>query len=199
MLNGLIVFAGLSAILLAAFTGHKIFTGGLRWNENGIWFPHRELVDAVRHHDPDFLFFSGDQIYEGDLTPVQRRPPEKAMLDYLSKWYRWCWAFRDLTRDIPTVAIPDDHDVYHGNLWGAGGRAARARDGVTAQDSGGYTMPPAFVNAVHRTQTSHLPDPVDPAPIEQGISVYYTHVEYAGLSFAVVADRQWKTAPWIVP
>ncbi len=181
--------------VLAAFTGHKIYTGGLEWNHDGIWFPHDEVVRAVAHHQPDLLFFSGDQVYEGDLTPAVSSPVDQALLDYLYKWYRWCWAFAPLTRVTPTVTIPDDHDVYHGNIWGAGGRKAEERQGMTAQDSGGYKMPPRFVNAVHRTQTSHLPDPFDPTPVDQGISVYYTDLRQGGVSFAILADRQWKSSP----
>ena len=64
------------------------------------------------------------------------------MLDYHDKWQRWCWAFRGLTRERPCITIPDDHDVYHGNVWGAGGRAAKR------PDDGGYIMPPEFVNMV---------------------------------------------------
>jgi hypothetical protein len=184
--------------VIASFTGHKIYTGGLRWNHEGIWFPHRELVEAVRYHGPDLLFFSGDQIYEGDLDPAQSRPEDKALLDYLYKWYRWCWAFGGLTRDVPAVTIPDDHDVYHGNLWGAGGKRARAEDGMTAQDSGGYKMSPRFVNAVHSTQTGHLPDPWDPRPIGAGYSVYFTRLDYAGLSCAILADRQFKSSPTVM-
>jgi len=183
--------------VVAAFTGHKNYTGGLKWNSLGYWFPHRDVVDAVAWHDPDFLFFSGDQVYEGDLTPAIRNPVDKAILDYLYKWYRWCWGFSDLTRDRPTVTIPDDHDVYHGNIWGAGGKKATATQGMTAQDSGGYRMPPRFVNAVHQTQTSHLPDPYDPSPSGQGISVYYTDISYGGVSFAVLGDRQWKSSPTV--
>lgn len=174
--------------VLAAFTGNKHFTGGIHWNSNGVWFPHEELTDAVLSHDPDLLFFSGDQIYEGDLTGAQRRPLETAMLDYHDKWLRWCWAFQDLMRDRPTICIPDDHDVYHGNLWGAGGRAAKN------QDAGGYTMPPDFVRMVERTQTSHLPDPYDPRPVEQGIGVYYTDLRYGGISFAILEDRKFKSS-----
>jgi len=197
--------------VIAAFTGHKIYTGGLKWNHNGIWFPHNELVAAVKHQNPDLLFFSGDQVYEGDLTGAQRAPIDKAMLDYLDKWYRWCWAFGDLARNIPTVTIPDDHDVYHGNIWGAGGRPPRENpppgeypdyyknfESHYRQDGGGYLMTPDFVNMVQRTQTSHLPAPYDPAPIEENISVYYTDIEYGGLSFAVIEDRKWKSAPSVV-
>ena len=181
-------------LVIAAFTGTKHFTGGLRWNHMGIWFPHNELVAAVQFHRPDLLFFSGDQIYEGDLTGAQHNPLDKALLDYLDKWYRWCWAFRDLARERPCVCIPDDHDVYHGNLWGAGGRHAEQ------QDDGGYRMPPRFVKMVERTQTSHLPDPYDPTPVEQGIGVYYTSMNYAGVSFAIIEDRKFKdSATPLVP
>ena len=189
--------------VVAAFTGHNISAQGQpqykgRWNGNDFWFPHNDIVDAVGKHTPDFLFFSGDQVYERGLAGIIRSPADKAVLDYLYHWYRWCWAFRDLARDIPTVCIPDDHDVYHGNLWGAGGRKAVKREGMRAQDSGGYVMEPVFVNAVHATQTSHLPDPVDPAPIEQGITVYHTNIEYAGMSFAVLADRMWKSSATVM-
>ena len=52
-----------------------------------------------------------------------------------------------------------------------------------------------FVNVVQRTQTSNLPDPYDPTPVEQGITVYYTDLLYGGVSVAVLEDRKWKSAP----
>jgi alkaline phosphatase D len=184
-------------IVVAGFTGHKIYTGGLKWNHNGLWFPHNELVTSIKFHKPDFLFFSGDQVYEGDLTGAQYSPNDKAMLDYLDKWYRWCWAFRDLTRDIPAVVVPDDHDVYHGNIWGAGGKKTSRGFGQQAQDSGGYKMPVEFVRMVEQTQTSHLPAPYDATPIKQGLGVYYTDVTYGGVSFAVIEDRKFKSSPTV--
>lgn len=185
--------------VIAAFTGHKIYTGGLKWNENGLWFPSADIVDAVRTFDPDLLFFSGDQIYEGDLTPADRPPRDRGTQDYLYKWIRWCWAFGDLARDIPTVCLPDDHDVYHGNIWGAAGkRAAPDPRYKYATDRGGYSLPTWFVNAIHDTQVSHLPDPVDPMPLDNGISVYFTRLEYGGISFAILADRMFKSAPAVV-
>jgi hypothetical protein len=56
-------------------------------------------------------------------------------------------------------------------------------------------MDPRWVNAVHRTQTSHHPDSPDPSPIEQGITVWYSSVDYGGVSMAVVSDRMFKSAP----
>ena len=116
------------------------------------------------------------------------------MLDYLRKWFLFGWEFRDLLRDTPSVCLPDDHDVYHGNVWGAGGRHAEGV-GYAGQDSGGYIEPAAWVNMVQRTQTSHLPDPFDPTPVEQGIGVYYTELIRGGVSFALLEDRKWKSAP----
>ena len=187
-------------LVLASLNCTKHYTGGLQWNHDGMWFPHAETAAHVRSTKPDLLFFAGDQIYEGDLDPVDARTDDIAILDYLYKWYRFVWSFRGLMANTPTVTIPDDHDVYHGNLWGAGGRKAQRRDGLTAQDAGGYKMPARFVNVVHRTQTSHLPDPVDPAPAQQGISVYFTRLDWGGASFGILSDRQFKdSASVLVP
>ena len=78
--------------------------------------------------------------------------------------------FRDVLRDRPVVAIPDDHDIGQPNLWGANGKRALNSTGP----NGGYYYPAEYVKMVERCQTWHLPDPVDPAPVEQGIGVYFT-------------------------
>jgi alkaline phosphatase D len=190
---------GNDEIVVAAFTGnHNVAMPGVDRGEfdwtRDVWFPHADIVNAVRAHDPDLLFFSGDQIYEG-ASPT-RADFDRPYLDYLYKWYLWMWAFRDLTAEIPAVTIPDDHDVFHGNVWGAGGRATPpGLTGAAAQDAGGYKLPAAWVNMVQRTQTSHLPLPFDPEPAEQDIGVYYTDVLYGGVSFAVIEDRKFKSAP----
>lgn len=180
--------------VMAALNCHHISGGDGSWTHNHFWWPHQETADRVAFHDPDMLFFAGDQIYEGGLAGIVREPEDTAILDYLYHWNRFLWAFGDLTRHRPTITIPDDHDVYHGNVWGAGGKAATGPHSP-ASDNGGYIQSAGFVNAVHRTQTSHLPDPYDPTPVQQDISVYYTNVEFGGVSFAVIADRQWKSAP----
>jgi hypothetical protein len=166
-------------IVLAAFTGNADYV-----------FPNNDLVRHVTEHDPDLLFFSGDNIYENvGGYGCQRQPLDEAVLEYLRKWYFYGWAYRDLLRGRPAVSVPDDHDVFQGNLWGAGGRAA------DKDDKGGYVMPAEWVKAVERTQTSHLPDPVDPRPAEQGIGVYFTRLEWGGVSFAVLEDRKFKSGP----
>jgi hypothetical protein len=185
--------------VVAAFTGnHNVASPGVdagtfAWETN-VWFPHEDIVGHVRAHNPDFLFFSGDQVYEG-ASPTAA-DYENPYQDYLYKWYLWLWAFRDLTADIPSVAVPDDHDVFHGNVWGAGGRKTPpGLTGAEAQDQGGYRLSPDWVNMVQRTQASHLPLPWDPTPSEAGIENYYTDLVYGGVSFAVLEDRKFKSPP----
>ena len=178
-------------IVLAAFScNHNNRFGfgrsGYPWTSETLWYPHAELVEKIERHDPDLLFFAGDQLYEGQspTRPEKKREPE---LDYLYKWAYWCIAYAGLTRNRPSITIPDDHDVYQGNLWGAGGRRAK-RD-----NEGGYVMPAEWVKMVERTQTSHLPDPFDPTPVDQGIGVYYTDLRVGEVSFAILEDRKFKS------
>lgn len=168
-------------IVVAAFTGN-----------NDLGFPHADVVRNVRFHAPDLLAFTGDNVYErvGEYGIV-REPTDLAILDYLRKWYIFGLEYGDLLREIPAVALPDDHDVYQGNIWGAGGRKAHGY-GKPGQDQGGYVMDPRFVHVVQTTQTANMPDPYDPTPVEQGIAVYYTDLLYGGVSFAVIEDRKWK-------
>lgn len=161
-------------------------------------FPDADVPLHVGKHKPDLAVFLGDQFYEstGGFS-IQTSPLEKSSLDYLRKWLMFGWSYRDIFRNIPSACIPDDHDVYHGNVWGEGGKHAPSDEGwaYPAQDQGGYKMPPEWVNMVQRTQTSHLPDPYDPTPVKQGIGVYYTTWNYAGISMAILEDRKFKSAP----
>ncbi len=173
-----------------------------RWTDNNVWFPHEELTENVQKQQPDLLVFTGDQIYEGTPTTAAFNNPYP---DLLYKWYLWCWAYRDLTRNIPTICMPDDHDVYQGNLWGWGGKRTPGeypQEGKwkAVYNDGGYWMPADWVKMVERTQTAHLPDPYDPTPVEQGIGVYYTQLKLGGISFAILEDRKFKTPmPFIEP
>ncbi len=165
-------------------TGRGVEGGTFRWNDR-VWFPHSDIVNNIKQQDVDVLFFSGDQVYEGASPTYPDR--ENAHLDYLYKWYLWGWAFQDITKDRPTITIPDDHDVYQGNIWGNGGPA------VPVDNMGGYVMPADWVKMIERTQTSHLPDPYDPTPIKQGIGVYYTSMTYGRVGFAILEDRKFKS------
>ncbi len=154
-------------------------------------FPNVPLVRSMAQLNPDLLAFVGDQFYESTAGyGVQRDPLEPAALDYLRKWYFHGWTWRELLRDRPSISIPDDHDVYQGNLWGEGGAGRQ-----TTQAAGGYDMAVEWVNVVHRTQTSHHPDPYDPQPARRGTLNYYGPLTYGRVSFAILADRQFKSGP----
>ncbi|MEM6346585.1 MAG: alkaline phosphatase D family protein [Bacteroidota bacterium] len=201
-------------LVVAGFTGNNQTHGSFGknnfpFNQTRIWFPHEDLTKSVAHHKPDMLFFSGDQLYEGRPTWADRRGGEYSELDYLYKWYLFLWSFQDLMRDIPSVCIPDDHDVYHGNVWGNGGSIPDPNavtpdhyldrfKGHWIQDQGGYRMGTDFVNMVDRTQTAHLPDPYHQIPIKNSIKTYYTGLTYGGVSFAVLEDRKFKSSPTMV-
>jgi hypothetical protein len=160
-------------------------------------YPYAPLVANVAKANPDVMIFSGDQVYEPNGGyGIIREPTERAILNYLRKWYMFGWAFGDLLRDRPTVCLPDDHDVFHGNLWGEGGKPMPA--GSSTSSEGGYAEPARMVNVVHRTNTAHLPDAYDPTPGLQGITVYYCHWVYGRTSFGIVADRQFKSGPEFV-
>jgi len=169
-------------LVIAGFTGNKDYV-----------FPNLEIARNVGIQDPDILFFSGDQIYE-DVGGygIDRTPADRSILNYLRKWYLLGWAFGDLMRDRITISLPDDHDVYQGNIWGEGGIDPHGYDNHA---KGGYAQPAKMVNVVHRTQTAHHPDPFDPTPIARGISVYYGDMVYGRVSFAILADRMFKSGP----
>jgi hypothetical protein len=159
--------AGKDEIVVAAFTG----------NSNSDRGPRPDILKNVKAHDADLLFFSGDQVYDHGK--------------HYASWLAFGRQFGEITRDRPTITIPDDHDVGQGNIWGAGGKKSK----VPAGHDGGYYMDAEFVKEVERAQTWHLPDPYDPAPVEQGIGVYYTSLTVGGIGFAIIEDRKWKSGP----
>jgi phosphodiesterase/alkaline phosphatase D-like protein len=172
---------------------NNVQNDGNDWTPVDTWQPHTLAFTHIAKHQPDLLLALGDQIYEGQPTPADNSSDFNRHHDYLYKWSLWVLQARELTRDIPTIAIPDDHDVYQGNLWGEGGIA------TTDQNTGGYVRPASWVKMLERTQTSHLPDPdpynpVQPPPaIAQGIGVYFTALVYGRVGVAVLEDRKFKT------
>lgn len=157
------------------------------WNE-ALYFPHHDLQKRVASQKPDIVFFYGDQMYEGTPSAVDR---SNYLEDYLYKWLFHCVAFKEVIRNVPSVTIPDDHDVYQGNHWGEGARKAPGGD----WNNGGYKHPGEFVAMVHRTQTSHLPDAYEPDCLEQNIPAYHCDWNWAGVSFAILGDRYFKSGP----
>lgn len=166
--------------------------------QNDYAFPYAPVANNVAKLDPDLILFSGDQIYEshGGFGHI-RAPEAPAILNYLRKYYQFGWAFRESMRNSPTVCLPDDHDVMQGNLWGEAGEPM-SKDRINPDRSdaaGGYIQPVRMINAVHLTHTAHLPEPFDPKPTFTGLTSYYTTLLYGDVSFAILADRQWKSGP----
>jgi alkaline phosphatase D len=161
--------------------------------QNDYGFPYEPVVENLLRLDPDMLYFSGDQLYEnhGGYGLI-RDPAGPAILNYLRKFYQFGLSFRQALKDAPTVCIPDDHDVFQGNIWGEGGM--KMTEGSTSS-KGGYREPARMVNVVHKTCAGHHPDYFDPTPCLQDISVYYGDMVYGGVSFAILGDRQWKSGP----
>ncbi len=175
-------------------TGRPLRLGALTC-QNDYAFPYEPVANNLIKLDPDMLYFSGDQLYEshGGYGLI-RDPAEPAILNYLRKYYQFGWSFREAMRDRPTICIPDDHDVFQGNIWGEGG-APMDVDAGGASSNGGYREPARMVNVVHKTNAAHHPDYYDPTPVKQGISVYYGDMVYGDVSFAILGDRQFKSGP----
>lgn len=136
-----------------------------------------EIIDNLKLQNPDLLFFAGDQTYRHT--------------EHTAGWIEFGLQFREILRDRPCVSIPDDHDVGHGNLWGENGK----RSFISGDADGGYRYPVDYVNQVQRQQSWHLPDPVDPALVDRGITVYFTQMTVGGVDFAILEDRKFKTGP----
>jgi hypothetical protein len=136
-----------------------------------------EIIDNLKLQNPDLLFFAGDQTYRHT--------------EHTAGWIEFGLQFREILRDRPAICIPDDHDVGHGNLWGASGKRSK----VPGDADGGYRYPVEYVNQVQRQQSWHLPDPSDPGPVERGITVYFTRLTVGGVDFAILEDRKFKSGP----
>lgn len=158
-------------IIVAAFSCDSIYA------RDGGEGPRTDIVENVKRLKPDLLFFAGDQVYSHNY--------------HYAYWLTFGRNFGEIIRQYPTITIPDDHDVGQPNLWGAGGKKSIKPTG----SDGGYVKPVEYIQEVQRAQTSHLPDPYDPTPVEQGIGVYYTSLNWGGISFAILEDRKFKSGP----
>lgn len=154
-----------------------IVVGNLSCNSSRTPGPRPKIIENLKKLDPDLLFFAGDQSYHHK--------------EHTFGFVEWGVQFRDVLKDRPVVAIPDDHDVGQANIWGENGKKATNPQGP----SGGYFYHPDYVNMVQRCQTWHLPDAFDATPVERGISVYYTRLRVGGIDFAIIEDRKFKSGP----
>lgn len=175
--------------------GRPLRFGGLTCQEWG-GYPYSPLLNNLNKHDPDMLYFSGDQLYEGNGGyPIKRSPERASILSYLGKWYMFGWVFGDMMRDRPTICTPDDHDVFQGNIWGEGGKTVPSD---SKHEYGGYVQTPKMLNVGAKTQCGHLPSPVQSEPLYSGIETWYTDMVYGQVSFAIISDRMFKSGPEIV-
>ena len=156
---------------------NEIVVANLSCNSSRTTGPRDEIVANLRQLNPDLLFFGGDQHYRHT--------------EHTTGWIEFGLQYRDIIRDRPTICIPDDHDVGHGNVWGESGK----RSTIRGDADGGYRLPVDYVNQVQRQQTSSLPDPVDSKPVDRGIGVYFTNLNVGGVDFAILEDRKFKSGP----
>ena len=157
--------------------GGEVTMAALSCNSSKDTGGREEYVRNINALDPDVMFFAGDQSYFHK--------------EHTAAWLLFGKQFRETFRHRPMIAIPDDHDIGQGNLWGEGGKKAERVEG----DDGGYYYDPDYVRMVERAQTSHLPDPYDPTPVEQNIGVYYTDYPLGSVDFAIIEDRKFKSGP----
>jgi len=179
-------------------------SGGIDYKN--LLYPYRQIKKGYKIQQPDVLTFLGDQIYESRPEAAIRKHPF-CLDDYLYKWSIWCYSFREIMLNQPTIIMTDDHDVYQGNIWGNGGIKAKKSPltkipkyytannyDTWQQDNGGYFMGVDFVNMVTKSQTSHLPYPNNPV-LKNGMINYYTSYQYGNLDFLILEDRKFKSAP----
>src|SRR5688572_25331261 len=149
----------------------EIVVANMSCNSSRTTGQRSEIIDNLKAQNPDLLFFAGDQTYRHT--------------EHTAGWIEFGLQFREVLRDRPSVCIPDDHDVGHPNLWGENGKRSLRKDNA----DGGYFYPVEYVNQVQRQQSWNLPDPLDPAPVERRIGVYFTRLRVGGIDFAIVEDR----------
>lgn len=158
-------------VVVAGFTGNSINPA------HGGDISREDLIENVKRIDADILFFSGDQVYDHNR--------------HYAAWLKFGRDFGEIIKDRPTICLPDDHDAGQPNLWGESGKVST----LPGAADGGYVQPGDYVQEVERAQTSHLPDPVDPRKIGQGIGVYFTNLNWGNIDFAILEDRKFKTGP----
>lgn len=161
-----------------------------------------DIIESVNKNTPHILIFTGDQFYQHQPTPAiysfKKATPDEMFLDYLYKWLSFGWTYQELLQSYPSVMIVDDHDIYHGNLWGAAEGEKRrplGRGKGRRQDSGGYINDYGFVRRAEDTQYAHLPRSGYPNTAKDGIGSYFTSLLLGRLSIAVIEDRKFKESP----
>ena len=158
---------GQSEIVVASMSCNSSRTTGLR----------PEIIDNLKAQDPDLLFFAGDQTYRHT--------------EHTAGWIEFGLQFRDVIRDRPTICHPGRSR--------RGTRQPLGRKRQTLDDPRRrrwrLSLPCRVCEPGAAQQTWNLPDPVDPAPVERGIGVYFTRLAVGGVDFAILEDRKFKSGP----
>ena len=120
---------------------NEIVVANLSCNSSRTAGGRPEIVANVMEQDPDLcVFLAATRPIATPSTP--------------SGGLSSACSFGDIIRDRPTICIPDDHDVGHGNVWGESGKNST----LPGSADGGYKFPVKYVNQVQRQQSWHLPD-----------------------------------------
>ena len=93
----------------------EIVIAALSCNSNKGPDDRDSYVKNINALDPDMVFFAGDQSYHHR--------------EHTAAWLLFGRQFRETFRHRPMIAIPDDHDIGQGNLWGDGGTQAPSMAG----------------------------------------------------------------------
>ena len=156
---------------------NEITLAALSCNSNKDRGDREKYVKNINTLNPDLVFFAGDQSYDHK--------------EHTAAWLKFGMQFREVFRNRPCITIPDDHDIGQGNLWGEGGKKSMGPHG----NDGGYFFHPEYVKMVERAQTAHLPDAYHKAPLQQGITTYFTSLKIGKVDFAIIEDRKFKSGP----
>lgn len=170
-----------------------------RFTSNNLILPARAAQERIEfEHKPHLLLFTGDQIYEHIPSQAEFKQGSPRSEDYLYKWLIFMRTFGHLTRKIPAITIPDDHDMYLPNIWGWEGKPPRGKRGEPGYKlDHGWQYSAEFYNLIVDTQTGHLPATAHPVgKLDSGLKTYYTRLHYGGTSFAVIEARTFKTPPY---
>ena len=192
-------------VRIAALSCNAIYAISQQYMDyKSIWTPYELLEQKYKELQPDLLFFLGDQMYEARPMPLET---DATLLetDYNYRWLLWCLEMNDLTRNLPTIIMMDDHDYLQGNLWGDGARLADkevpanlpahylSHEDDWQTDNGGFVMDVDFLNRAQMLQTGHLPKTYSKS--DNRINNYFTTLNFNGVGMAILEDRKFKSAP----
>lgn len=133
------------------------------FTNNNLWLPHRLKVRNVLGKKPDLLAYTGSRLFRNKPTRLildSSGLSDQLYLDYLYKWSLICWLHGPLTRNTPSLVMPEATD----------------------------SLPVPFINMAMKTQTAHMPPPYNPQPDSRGVEPWYTRLVYGGADLAVVED-----------